>query len=317
VQQALTDGTLKAEQAVLLARLPEKDQAIGLGKCTESYHPMTVRELRQWVGERDDSNKTQQRVQGEISKAKAAGEKVVEVCASAYDTPPKGALKPGQYVEAGKAKCDHLARAFAIDDQWTGEGREWRYTGKSFKVCTSPATCAAHKPKKQAASYAERDSRHRAQTGRSLAEERKKQARTHAQERAIGMILEKTAKHGLGPGELAIVLDTLIDRVGHDHVKAVCKRRGFEPKQRQYGAPAYDETLRERADRMRPAEREQLLLELALQQHTGMYGAPGQFGKIAKDYAVDVVKLERKALAEMNAKKKARTNKAKVARRSQ
>lgn len=301
VQQALADGKLKAEQAVLLARLPEKDQAIGLGKCTESYHPMTVRDLRRWVQERDDNHKTQQRVQGEISRAKAAGEKVVEVCASAYDAPPKGTLKPGQYVEAGKAKCDHLARAFAID--WTGNGREWLYTGKSFKACTSPATCAAHKPKKQAASYAERDSRHIAKTGRSLAEERRRKARAKAEDIAIAAILGKVRK--LGATELDTVFAALLNRLQHEDVKAVCRRHQWEPKKRQYGSGDYDGAILEQYQQRNAASRGRLLLELALQNHTSLFGTDRGLVKIARGYRVDVVKLERKALAEMNAKKKA------------
>jgi len=286
---------------VLLARLPEQDQAEGLARCTNSWNPMAVKRLREWVKERDDAAKMRARIAQEIKNAEANGKRVVRITRWASGSPPKGVLSADRYVDAGKAQCPHRALGFYVEDGPKD------YEGSHRWVCTNPTACPVHK---KAVADKERNARHISATGRSLAEERKRQARAAAQDKAIGLILAKIAKPGVGPTELAVVLDTLIDRVGHDHVKAVCKRRGFAPKKRPHGAPAYDETLRQEADRMKPAERETLLFELALQQHTGLYGAPGRFGQVAKDYGVDVAKLEREVLAELAAKAKARAKKA-------
>ena len=296
--KALTAGTISAEHAVLVARLPAKDQQAGLEKAGN----YTVRELRQWVQERDDSNKTQQRVQGEISKAKAADEKVVAVCDSAYDTPPKGTLKPGEFVPAGKAKCEHLARAFVVDDPWTGKGREWLYTGKSFPVCTKPATCTAHKPQKAAADQKERNLRRVSQTGRSLAEERRRKARASAEAAAIFMILQRV--NSLGSPELDVVTGALLARVERDHLKTICRRHEWEPKKRQYGQPDHEATIREQYLKLSARERQGVLFELALQEHASLFGRDRGLVKIAKRYRVDIAKLERQALAAMKAKNK-------------
>lgn len=306
--KALTAGTISTEHAVLVARLPAKDQQAGLEKAGN----YTVRELRQWVQERDDSNKTQQRVQGEISKLKAAGTPVVSVCDSVYDAAPKGTLKPGEFVPAGKAKCAHLARAFVVDDEWTGKGREWLYTGKSFAACTKPATCTAHKPQKAAADYTARDQRHRSQTGRSLAEDRRRKARAIAETAAIAAILPKASKGKLklsilGNAELDIVTGTLLSRMESDRLKTVCRRHAWEPKKRQYGTPNYQAAVREQHQKLDARGRQALLFELALQGHASLFGRDCGLAKIAKGYRVDVVKLERRALAEMKAKKKATT----------
>lgn len=298
--KALTAGTISTEHAVLVARLPGKDQPAALDKASH----YTVRELRQWVQERDDSNKTQQRVQGEISKLKAAGTPVVTVCDSVYDAAPKGTLKPGEFVLAGKAKCEHLARAFVVDDVWTGKGREWLYTGKSFAVCTKPATCAAHKPQKKAADYEARDQKHRSQTGRSLAEERRRKARASAEAAAIFMILQRVK--ALDGPELDIITGALLGRVERDHLKTICRRHEWEPKKRQYGQPDHEATIREQYLKLSARERQGVLFELALQEHASLFGRDRGLAKIAKAYRVDVVKLERQALADMKAKKKAK-----------
>lgn len=296
--KALTAGTISAEHAVLVARLPAKDQQAGLEKAVTH----TVRELRRWVQERDDSNKTQARVQAEISEAKAAGEKVVNVCDSDYVTAPAGTLKPADYVGAGKAKCEHLARAFLVDIQWTGKGREWLYTGKSFRVCTKPATCAAHRPQKKAIDYKTRDSQHLAKTGRSLAEERRRKARATAEAAAIFMILQRV--NSLGAPELDVVTGALLARVERDHLKTICRRHEWEPKKRQYGQPDHEATIREQYLKLSARERQGVLFELALQEHASLFGRDRGLAKIAKCYRVDIVKLERQALAAMNAKKK-------------
>lgn len=299
VQQALVGGKLKAEQAVLLARLPAADQAEGLARCTTGWNPMTVKRLREWVKERDDAAKTRARIEKEIGNAKANGKKVVKILAYSMGSPPKGTIPADKYIDAGKAQCEHRALGFFVHNDAED------YQGGSKWVCTNPASCSVHK-KKVAADR--RNEKCVIRTGRSLAEERKKQARDKARGLAIAAIVQKVHP-GLGGPELDIVLDALVDRLLHDDVKAVCKRRGWEGKKRQYGGPDYGAAVREHVAKMSRPERNRFMLELALQHHADRFGAFGRFPKIAKAYRVDVVKLERKVLADMKAKKKPKAKK--------
>lgn len=295
--QALAAGKISAEHGVLLARLPAKDQEIGLARVTDQHNPMNVRRLRDWVKERDDVNKTQQRVEGEISAARAKGEKVVKLLRHAGATPyTNGALSADKYTLAGKAKCKHLARGFYLENQLNGRGYSSRYEGSSTLVCTSPATCPAHKPKTVTAKRSPAEISYARQR---RAEEVKRRADQLGEGRAIAALIAKV-RGGMGAGkhELQLIVGGLLSRLWSDNARLICQRRGWEPKKRQYGNPNYEPPIAEFIGKASVRDLVRLGVEMAVMSDGKL------MTEASRRYKINVAGFRRKALTELKAKTK-------------
>lgn len=276
---ALRAGKVSTEHGALLARLPEKDQLLGLARCTLSHHPMTVRDLRHWVQERDDRNKTQLRVQGEISKAKAAGEKVVTISYDTYGDIPAQALKPGQYALAGKAKCEHLARGFVVESRWNGTRRESGYEGTSVKVCTSPDKCTAHKP-----SAAPSRAKPRQKSAAEKAADTKAKVKQKAEAIVLAQVLGKVK--ALGVADYRLIAGAFVEAMWQDKRKELAQRRGWE-----FSGFELAKQITRKVAAMSGAELAGLLVDLAITQ------SPELLKPFAKRARVDIAKIERQVLA--------------------
>lgn len=283
--KALAEGKISAEHGVLLARLPVKDQATGLARVTDQHNPMNVKRLREWVKERDDDNKTQQRVQGEIAVARAKGEKVVTLLRQSGNAHGGvGVLGTDKYALAGKAKCKHLARGFYLEHKWVGHARQWLYEGGSTLVCTSPATCSTHKPKHAPA----------AKRRVKSAAEKAAELREHAQERADALATAQVVDrvNGLNAADLKLVATAFAKSIGHDVATAVIRRRGWKISGWNLG-----DGIARQAQTMNLAQLQGLLVEFAIGSE------PRLLKPFAKSLRIDLKKIERRCLAELKAKK--------------
>lgn len=288
VRAALRKGVIRTEHAVILARLPEKDQTAGLAECTHPHHSATVSELRLWAKECDDENKKRQRVQGEISRAKAAGEKVVFLNHYSYSGRVKGALQSGQYVISGKTKCDHGARGFYVDDDIAD------YTGRSELVCTNPQTCKTHKVAQQSGTS------RLVKTETKKRREREGLARTAAERQIDAAIGAKV--RALDVPLLRLITTAYASDIWHDRRKELCRRRGWAPIKKQFGAD-YDKPIASAIAKMDPRALAQMLVEILLTD-------PGRDGEacraaLAKRYKINAVKIRRKCVAAAHVKYKA------------
>jgi ParB/RepB/Spo0J family partition protein len=285
VQKALSAGKIKIDQAVLLARLPENDQKEGLHYATDDFNPYSVKELRNWANERDNAAKRRARVADEIKNAEQNGHKIVKLLEYDMGRPPAGCLTPANYLAAGKIKCENLALGFFVHR----DGDD--YTGRNLKVCIKPAACPQHKKARDQARRHDRDIAQISRTGRSLAEEKKRKASRQAADHAITAIAQKTT--ALGNREHRIIFDALLNRLWHDHAKAIA-RRHLEWDASKKARP--EELIQRAAAKATPADRDRLLLELALQVNTGWDGTAKNIAGIASEYGIDVGKLQTQAL---------------------
>lgn len=288
VRTALQKGQIKTEHAVILARLPEKDQTAGLAECTHPHQPARVSELRLWAKERDDQNKKRQRVQAEISRAKAAGAKVVFLNQYSYHGRIKGALQSGEYVIAGKTKCDHGARGFYVDDDIAD------YTGRSELVCTNPQTCKVHKVAQQSGTS------RRVKTETEKRREREGLAQTAAERQIDAAIVAKVS--ALDTPLLRLVTTEYASDIWHDRRKELCRRHGWAPIKKQSGAD-YDKPIASAISKMDSRALAQMLVEILLTD-------PGREGEacrtaLAKRYKIDAAKIHSKCIADTHAKYKA------------
>lgn len=297
-QKAFREGKLSTEHAVLLARLEPKDQAEGLERSLNAYHPYTVRQLRTWAKERDDAAKTRARIRAEIAAAEKNGKKVVKILEYNMGMPPKGVLPESEYTAAGKGKCEHTALGFYVSAREPDE-----YEGRSLTVCTQPKTCPIHKKK---VIEEHREQMHISQTGRSFAEERKRRAEQIGTTQAIAAVVKKA--QAFNPSLLRFTLLGFAYRLQNDNARVICKAHEWEPKKiTRYGSAYsdYDATVRAQIESMPLVDLVRFGLEMAMRED------PAVLTGLCKHYKVNRAAFTKKAIAELAAKereKKARAN---------
>lgn len=295
VRKALEKGEISAEHAVVIARAPSKNQPDGLRLARDGYN---VKEIRQWGKELDDEQKRQERVQGEISRAKAAGERVVDISEYHNHHTKRGVLGPDKYAAAGKGVCDHLARGFLVN--YRGE-----YEGRNAKVCIAPDTCPVHKTTTDAPGRIRREPTKKAPA--ELARERRAKARKLGYDRALAAL--RVNVKSLGDEDFRFIGRAFIEELWHEHRKEICRRHGWEIKKRAGGGGQDVEgpILRE-LQGLNGRELQAFVLEIAFSgKHVH---DPATFNACARRHGVTFETYEAVALRELTDKgKKAETPK--------
>lgn len=340
-QKAFIEDKITAGHAILIARLQPKDQAAALEHCTGHWNT-SVRSLSEWIDDnihmdlhaapfkKDDAQLVpkagpcttcpkrtgftpalfpdiakkdtctdrtcfQAKLAAFVNCRKAElvkdGEKPVELSDKYYRPHVKGALTQDHWMEAGKKSCEHVHTGILVDGD---------RLGKVLKVCTEQK-CRVHR------GAAEREGRHIAQTGRNFAQERKEQAKRQARDRAITVIVEKTKV--LDTGDLRLLAKACMHNLWHDHLKAIVKRRGWEAKKAKHGGWNLAELAERQVEGMNAVEIAGLLMEYTVLGRAGDELLP----KLAKAHGVDLAKLEKVELDELNAKAKEKATKQKAA----
>ncbi len=214
-----------------------------------------------------------------------------------YGSPKEGVIHHNQWVEATKA-CKHAVSGILAD------GHE---AGRVLSVC-SEALCNVHRAKGSAArAGASTTSGAKSKpTPQQLTAKRKESAKTAAMTRAVASVIAKTKT--LGAADLKLVAKAVTTEMWNEHLKALCKRRGWEPKKTTYGTD-YHAAAYNAIEKMDGADLAGLLMECALRgrfvQGT-LHGKNDVFAVEVKRHGVDLAKLEKEALDELTAKEKAR-----------
>lgn len=330
-QKAFLDDKITAGHAILIARLQPKDQKEALEYCTGWINVRSVRDLASWIErdihmdlhaapfKKDEANLVpkagpcttcpkrtgfmpalfhdiakkdtctdrtcfQAKLAAFVDRRKAElakdGEKPVELSDEYHRPHVKGALTQDHWMEAGKKTCEHVRTGIMVDGD---------RLGKVLKVCTDQK-CRVHRGE------AEREGRYIAATGRNFAQERKEQAKRQARDQAIGVIVRKT--NSLSYVNQQRLAKACMRNLWHDHLKALLKRRGWEPKKGTRGGWDLAELVEKKIDTMEPADLAGLLMEYAMLGR----GSDEILPKVAKQCGVDMAKLEKAALDELNAK---------------
>lgn len=295
--KAVVENKISSEHGVLLARLPRDDQAEGLRlSLARSF---TVRDLRNWVKEREDEAATQKRINDEIAAAKAKGLKVVKIVPEPrsfyiFSSPklPTTVLASDEWTAAGKAKCEHLALGVYLDRHLTA------YEGRSATVCTRPKACAVHKVKADAGVKTKAPVDTYRQQQRQL--ELKKHAEQVGEGRAIEAIIAKVRPgFGAGQQELRLIVRALLGRLWTDNDRLICKRRGWEPAKRPYGQKDYGAPILAYIKKASVRDLARLGVEMALLSDGQLLIEAGRRAK------VNVAAHRRKAVNEAQAKARA------------
>lgn len=215
-----------------------------------------------------------------------------------YGPPKEGVIMHDKWTEATK-KCKHTLTGIVVDGQ---------ETGRVLPVCTE-ATCSVHRNKGSASAKAGSGikSVKATVTPQQRAAKRKESAKRAASERAIVAVVAKIK--ALNGPDLKLVAKSMIADMWHENRKAICKRRGWEPKKTTYGHDL-TEAAYEHIEKLDAAEVSGLLIECSLRGRvmTGFGGKPSDaFAIEAKRHGVDLAKLEKEALTEITEKEKART----------
>lgn len=340
-QKAFLEKKITAGHAILIARLQPKDQEEALKFCT-GWHSQSVRDLSDWIArevhldlhaahfKKDDAGlfpkagpcttcvkRTgftpalfpdiakkdtctdrvcfQAKLTTFIAQRKAelteTGEKLIDLSDEYYRPHVKGALTRDHWMETGKKICEYTRTGIFVDGDRIGQVR---------KVCADQK-CRVHR------GAAEREGRQIAQTGRSFAQERKEQARRQAREHAIAVIVEKTK--ALEAGDLRLLAKACMHNLWHDHLKAIVKRRGWEAGKDKHGGWNYAELAEKKIEGMNAVEIAGLLMEYTVRGRAGDELLP----KLAKQHGVNLARLEKTALDELNRKAKEKTTKQKTA----
>jgi ParB family chromosome partitioning protein len=227
------------------------------------------------------------KIEADVARRKAAltaqGEKVVEISTKSYrhdarhGEVPKSALLAGDYRAASKETCEHTKTGLYVD----GDKR-----GEALKVCTDP-NCKIHKSQSAYPRSAPRK-----KTGAEKARDLRIRAEKLAEDRAIQQILARVRR--IGPKEIKIIRDGLLDRLLTDAAAVICKRRGWDS-ERGYTA---NHTLEKKVPTMQGPELAQLLVEMAI----GHSSYSGQLDEAIKIYGINRAKLYGAALAELTLK---------------
>jgi len=220
-----------------------------------------------------------------------------------YNEQPKGCA-PHEWKPAGKQRCKDTGEGVII--QWQGQpetydDKKGLKLGQVLDVCINPTKCPVHREREET-------------VDRSA--QRKQLALLAARTQAFQQIVEKAKAY-----EPVRVVQVLTDRTDFEASKLACKALGIWPKNGKTGGFDFAGKLCAHAKAIKPGQAlNRLFAALCLAPGYGKWssGYYGRANELANLYAagraakVNVKALERKFVAEANAKAKKRVKAAKA-----
>lgn len=224
---------------------------------------------------------------------KAAGTALVEISTNYGKRGVDKFLSASEYVKAGNKTCEHTKTGLVVD----GNGR-----GTTFPVCTNAKCRVHHKaaaaPKTATASAARKEAN--AKVEKELAAARMKQEATELAERRALLLLFKTfqKRPTIGLEELRVAAEKLSWEIIEELLPPFCEHHGIKP---ESGYGAHGAGVRRAIARCKSLTQMHELL-LGLTALDACSNNDGDFIALAKRHKVDMAKLTKAALAELQAK---------------
>jgi ParB family transcriptional regulator, chromosome partitioning protein len=336
-REAFVRRQLETAHAVELARLQPKDQDEALRLCLDKHHPLSFRGLKEWIQRNvhlnlrsapfkmDDATLLpkagacltcqkrtgaqpalfpdvkqkdtctdrpcfQAKIVAFVDRKKAEHEANGETLLQ-LDTAPNyygrkpvpGVLLRGDWRDVSKQdRCEHTQRAIVVAGDDVGQTRD---------VCTK-RDCKNHwkdmarrsiSPKERAA---------------KAAELRERRAESEAMVATIRTVVSKVKSPGID--ELRLFAMSFVAEYWHQHLEALFKRRGWEPKKGPHGIRDFDSAAIERIKAMSQRELVGFLVELSLSGRRCGNDIEALAAAV-KTYGVNPRTLEKKLLADLNA----------------
>lgn len=347
-QQALEKEENTAGHAILIARLPAKDQQEALEYCTDSYDNVSVRDLTHWI---------ESEIHLDLHSAafKKDDAKLLPEAGACTTCTKRTGFQPALFPDIKKKDtCTDRAcfqkkvsaHLVQVQERLKAEGKKVITISSHYSrpENTPPGTLMAGSYKEVESNKKRCDSAVQAlvvdgsesgkikvvctkkgckvhdpysssssfnpHTGRSRAEEQKKLAYANARKKAAE-ILVKNVK-AADTNDWRLIGYALLAEMWTDHRNAIARRRGMDGKKHKDA----ESFLRKAIDKAQGKDLTGLVLELSIfgrlsEADVGHYDRDGRsiFIKALKRHRVNLASLQAKELAALKAKKKAGTKK--------